>query len=180
MSNYRPITDTWYCVRPKLKGGVKYYGAYPAGFLERARVLMGVHINDPVLHVCSGYAHLYPYEGGYGPNDKRLDLNPACAPDFIQDAREPYPTGFKAIMADPPYSEPDADHYPPGAPRYPRPRMILENALRSLVEGQRVGILHYVAPRPPVDIPCKFIAKITVSLGYDNRDRVFSVYEKRA
>lgn len=180
MSNYRPITDTWYCVRPKLKGGVKYYGAYPAGFLERARVFLGVHIDDPVLHVCSGYAHLYPYEGGYGQNDKRLDLNPACEPDFLQDARDPLPHGFKAMLADPPYSEPDADKYPSGAKLYPRPRLILQNALEALQPGQRVGILHYVSPRPPALMPVKFIASINVKLGYDNRDRVYSVFERLA
>jgi hypothetical protein len=31
--SYRPITDVWILARPK----VKYYGAYPNGFLERAR-----------------------------------------------------------------------------------------------------------------------------------------------
>lgn len=180
MSNYAPITGHIFCVRPKLKGGVKYYGAYPAGFLEKARVFLGVHIDDPVLHICAGYAHLYPYARGFGPNDKRLDLNPECAPDYLQDARDPYPKGFKAILADPPYSEPDAAHYPPGAACYPKPRMILCNALRALEVGQRVGILHYVIPRPPHDIPVKFVAKLNVSLGYDNRDRVYSVFEKVA
>ena len=33
---YRPITDLWFLARPK----VKYYGAYPNGFLERARALL--------------------------------------------------------------------------------------------------------------------------------------------
>lgn len=32
MSSYRPICDLWILARPK----VKYYGAYPNGFLERA------------------------------------------------------------------------------------------------------------------------------------------------
>lgn len=36
--SYRPITDFWILARPK----VKYYGAYPSGFLERARALVGV------------------------------------------------------------------------------------------------------------------------------------------
>ena len=30
--SYRPITDVWILGRPK----VRYYGAYPSGFLERA------------------------------------------------------------------------------------------------------------------------------------------------
>ena len=68
--SYRPICDTWILARSK----VKYYGAYPAGFLERARSQLGVHINDPVLHVCSGKVKDYPYAGGFGPNDKTVDI----------------------------------------------------------------------------------------------------------
>src|SRR4051812_30842491 len=106
--SYRPVTDTWILARAKLKGGVKYYGAYPGGFLERARALLGVTINDPVLHVCSGMVRLYPYKRGFGPNDKTLDLDPACAPDFLQDARQPFPLNgqatWKAVLIDPAYS----------------------------------------------------------------------------
>jgi len=50
----RPIMDMWALARPKLKDGLKYYGAYPAGFLQRARDLIGCSLNDSVLHVCSG------------------------------------------------------------------------------------------------------------------------------
>jgi hypothetical protein len=42
-----------------------------------ARVLIGCGINDPVPHVCGGMARYYPYAGGFGPNDKTLDLDPA-------------------------------------------------------------------------------------------------------
>ncbi len=84
--SYRPVCDTWILARSK----VKYYGAFPSGFLHRARHLLGVHINDPVLFVCGGKVRDYPYRG-FGPKDKTLDLDPACVPDFLQDAREPFP-----------------------------------------------------------------------------------------
>ena len=58
---YRPITDTWILTRAKLKRGHTFYGAYPGGFPERARALLGVTINDPVLHVCGGKIKYYPY-----------------------------------------------------------------------------------------------------------------------
>jgi hypothetical protein len=87
MSNYRPITDVWYLARTK----VKYYGAYPAGFLERARALLGVHITDPVLHVCAGKVRDYPFKNAFGPNDRTLDLDPAVEPNFLRDARDPLP-----------------------------------------------------------------------------------------
>lgn len=176
MSSYRPITDTWFCVRPQLRRGAKYYGAYPTGFLEKARVFMGVHYTDPVLHVCSGLVRLYKFDRAVGPNDKTLDLNPAVRPDFLQDARDPYPRGFKAILADPPYSEDDADHYPPKRERYPSPHSILENGIEAISPGCRVGILHYYAPAPPHGV--RYIAEIDVKLGWNNRTRVFSVYEK--
>lgn len=35
--SFRPIADVWILARPK----VKYYGAYPNGFLERALPLLG-------------------------------------------------------------------------------------------------------------------------------------------
>jgi hypothetical protein len=47
---YRPISDEWILARPRLREGAKLFGAYPGGYLERARALLGVHINDPVLH----------------------------------------------------------------------------------------------------------------------------------
>lgn len=72
MSNYRPITDLWFLGRPK----VKYWGAYPNGFLERARALLGVTPHDAVLHVCGGKARDYPAKPrGFGPNDETLDLD---------------------------------------------------------------------------------------------------------
>ena len=84
--NYRPICDVWILARSK----VRYYGAYPSGFVERGRALLGVTINDAVLHVCAGRVRDYPFRG-VGPNDKTLDIDSIDDPDFIHDAREPLP-----------------------------------------------------------------------------------------
>lgn len=173
-----PIVSHIWCVRAKLKGGIKRYGSYPAGSLEKFRLLMGVHINDPVLHVCGGLVKFYPYDRAFGPNDKTLDLDPSTEPDFLQDAREPYPTGFKAIIADPDYSETDADNRPMGRRTLPKPRLILKLAMDALEMGRRVGILHMITPRPPAGL--LFVAKINVATGFDNRERVYSVFEKVA
>lgn len=173
---YRPITDVWLLARAKLTGGRKFYGAFLGGFGERARALLGVHLDDPVLHVCGGLVRHYPYARAVGPNDRTLDLDPALEPDFLQDAREPYPLGFKAILADPPYSLEDARAYVPGATAYPQPNTIVRNAINALPVGGRVGILHYVWPGPPSN--AKEVAAIAVGTGRNGRARWFVVFEK--
>lgn len=166
----------WFLARAKYKDGTKRYGGYLGGFPERARALLGVTITDPVLHVCGGKARFYPYAGGFGEKDATLDLDPAVEPDYLQDARLPYPTGFRAILADPPYSPDDAQNYPPGMEAYPTPNLILGRSLDVLDKGQRVGIIHYQLPQPGTR--AKFIACVGVVCGFNNRIRVFSVFEK--
>ena len=176
----------WFLARAKLKGGEKYYGAYLGGFPERARALLGCKLNDPVLHVCGGKAKLYPYKRGFGPNDKTLDLDPACNPDFLQDARDSFPWSFNpntdndkiswsGILIDPPYTEADAAHYVPGVEKYPKPNQLVANALEVLPSGGRVGLIHYILPSPK---DCVFVACVGVVCGFNNRIRVYSVFEK--
>src|SRR3990167_8690904 len=152
--SYRPITDVWILARPK----VKYYGAYPNGFLELARALLGVSPFDSVLHVCAGRAADYPAKPrGFGPNDITLDLDASLKPDYVQPATDSIPTllriggerGWKALIADPPYTEADADKYAPGRAAFPGANKILRNMLDVVRDGGRVGMLHYIEPQPP-------------------------------
>lgn len=176
---YRPITDIWILARPRLTGGAKYYGAYPLGFVERARALLGVHIDDPVLHICSGMVRKYPYQRrAIGPNDKTLDLDPNTGPDFCQDARKPYPEGFAAHLADPPYSPDDADHYWPGRNKLPTCHDIARLSIKALGIGRRVGILDFCWARPPKN--AMEVASISVKLGRGMRDRCYTVLERVA
>ncbi len=175
MPSYRPICDTWILARSK----VRYYGAYPAGFLGRARALLGVGPEDCVLHLCSGKVEDYPFEG-FGPFDITLDVNPEGGPDICHDLTAgPIPlepgANLSAVLADPPYTNEDATQY--GSAVRPSARLCLEQGLDVLPVGRKVGILHYVAPRPPKGT--KFVALMTVFVGFDNRGRLFSVYEKR-
>lgn len=186
--SYRPITDVWFLTRAKLKNKVKFYGAYLGGFPERARALLGCRWDEPVLHVCGGMAREYPYQRGFGCNDRTLDLDPECKPDFLQDAREPFPLYvpdsakadetflWSGILIDPPYSEQDATHYKPGPEKYPRPNVLVKNALDVLPPGGRVGLIHYILPSPPPG--SVFVAAVGVLCGYNNRIRVYSVFEK--
>lgn len=178
--SYRPITDMWFLARAKLKGGKKYYGAYLGGFPERARVILGATIFDSVLHLCGGMAEDYPYKRGFGVNDKTLDLDPECEPDFCQDAREPLPLNnghlWDAILIDPPYSEADAEYYLGGSSSYPKPYELVRNALSVIKIGGKVGIIHYQVPKMPSG--AIFVACVGVVCGFQNRIRVFSVFEK--
>jgi hypothetical protein len=188
--SYRPITDLWILARPK----VKYYGAYPNGFLERARALLGITPFDALLHVCGGAARQYPAKPrGFGPSDRTLDLDPALEPDFCQSAVEPLPRygvhvgtprndeplGWPAILADPPYTALDAEKYAPGQKEYPAPNRVLKGMFEAVRLGGRVGMLHNVLPQPPT-VGVRFVACVGVIVGYNNRMRCFSVFEREA
>jgi hypothetical protein len=180
--SYRPVCDTWILARSK----VKYYGAFPSGFLHRARHLLGVPLDSPVLFVCGGKVRDYPFRG-FGPRDLTLDLDPACNPDFLQDAREPFPDGkslgyydstfhWYGVLIDRPYTDADADHYIPGRERLPSANQLVKNAIDILPVGARVGILDYVWPQPPKNATEQ--AVITVVTGRNNRARLFTVFER--
>ena len=64
-----------------------------------------------------------------------------------------------------------------GASVLPSPYVIVKNAIAALELGRRVGILHYFAPQAPRG--SKFVACATVLCGFNNRARLFSVYEKQ-
>jgi hypothetical protein len=179
--SYRPICDVWILARPK----VKFYGAYPNGFLERARALLGVTPFDAVLHVCGGRARDYPAKPrGFGRNDRTLDLDSALKPDYLKAATDPLPLydncvdvpGWPALIADPPYTEDDAAKYAPGRSVFPSANKILRNMLDVVRPGGRVGMLHYVLPQPP-SVGVRFVACVGVIVGFNNRMRVFSVFE---
>lgn len=193
----RPVTDLWICARPK----VKRYGSYPSGFLSRARALLGVQITHPVLHLPGGAIRDYPFYG-LGPNDKTVDLDPSVNPDFCFDVREigvnpgdiyPFPSGMQvdvgpnglqlapyelwsAVLIDLPYTEDDAEEYPPGSSTFPEIGDILKRALTLVPPGGRVGVLDYVCPRPPKD--ALFTALVAVSTGFGQRMRAYSVFER--
>jgi hypothetical protein len=83
-----------------------YYGGYPAGYLKRIKSLFPDKTN--VLHLFSGKVDVELFPG------KRVDINPATEPDYLDDAQ--HLTGvpvedFDLVLADPPYSVEDCDHY---------------------------------------------------------------------
>lgn len=194
--SYRPITDVWILARSK----TKYYGAYPAGFLHRAVQLLGVGADAYVLHVCGGKVREYPFRG-LGKNHRTLDLNPTVKPDYLRDAREPFPfvcldadhddrcsrkTGllhrpWDAVLIDRPYTEEDADKYiaeglGEGHKVLPPANLLIKNAIAVLPIGGRVGILDYVWPQPPKN--AREVAVVAVGTGRNARARWYTVFER--
>jgi hypothetical protein len=171
--SFRPVCDFWILASPK----VHYYGAYPNGFLERARTILGCSTNDSILHVCGGMAKVYPNKKAYGPNDKTLDIDPALQPDFCQDVKKGIPQGdWKAILIDPPYTLDDAKHYSQFNGFLPEPNELVRNAINSVEIGRCVGLLHYIIPACPKN--GKEVALIAVCMGHNNRIRCFSVFRR--
>lgn len=174
--SYRPITDVWILARSK----TRYYGAYPAGFLHRARALLGVSYDQPVLHVCAGKVREYPFRG-MGKHDRTLDLDPKCDPDYLRDARDPFPfpdrlNYWPAILIDRPYSVEEAKHYAAGPSVLPTANELIRNSMAVLPIGGRVGILDWVWPRPTAQ--GREVALIGVAIGRDSRARWYTVIER--
>lgn len=180
--SYRPITDVWILARSK----VKYFGAYPAGFLSRARDLLGVGINDQVLHVCSGKVRDYPFKG-VGQYDVTMDLDDQLRPNFLADASLPASYAraiqecpqIQAVLADPPYTPEFATRYRPGPEFYVGADAIVRNSIDILPIGGRVGILSLGWPRYPKKF-ARQIAVVAVYVGNGNLGRTFAVYERTA
>jgi hypothetical protein len=180
--SFRPITDVWILARSK----VKYFGAYPAGFLSRARDLLGVTIYDQVLHVCGGKVRDYPFRG-FGPLDVTMDLDRALRPDIFADAANPlsyelaiaeHPQ-IQAVLADPPYSPLFARQYAPGEAHFVTADQIVKYSISILPIGGRVGVLSLHWPRYPKKL-ARQVAVVAVYVGNGNLGRTFAVFERIA
>lgn len=198
MSGLRPITDLWLLARPK----VKLYGAYPVGFLPRARPLVGATETDCVLHVCSGLVQQndgrkvggIPLRG-FGPNDLTMDIDLEVGPDFCVDVREldrlqidpvgriygyplPPDVGFsapRAILIDRPYSKAHARHYRCGPDVLPDLKKLVTDSLRIVRPGGCVGVLDFIWPAMGKK-NAKNLAAVAVSTGEGSRVRLFTVW----
>lgn len=103
-----------------------YYGGYPAGYLRRIRALFPD--KQRVLHLFSGRVDLDAFPGD------TVDIDPALSPTFLDDAqtlaRVPL-ADYDLVLADPPYSVEDAEHY--------RTTMIKRNVVLRALAGLRPG-----------------------------------------
>lgn len=114
-----------------------YYGGYPAGYLRRIRALFPD--KRQVLHLFSGRVDLDAFPGD------TVDINPKLKPTYVDDAqtltRVPL-NRYDLVLADPPYSVEDADHYQTTMVK----RNVVMRALQRLPIGAHVVWLDQVLP----------------------------------
>jgi hypothetical protein len=148
----------------------KYYGGYPAGYLRRIKALFPDKKN--VLHLFSGMVDVETYPG------KRVDINPDTNPDYVDDAQslENVPVEeFDLILADPPYSVEDCEHY--------QTTMIKRNKVMKALgakakSGTHVVWLDQVLPMYR-KAEWKVVAYIGMVKSTNHRFRVITIFERR-
>lgn len=156
-------------VRPAFElGRMPEGGGYPVGFVQTAARILGCADVGQILHLCSGSV------GAPLTVDAREQLRPSIVADVrwlpIRPGSQRY------ILADPPYSQDHAEALWSLGKQYPTPTVLLREAAQALAPGGRVGLLHFVVPRMPVDLVRLGVWGVTIGPGY--RIRAFTVAEK--
>lgn len=163
------VVGTWIMGNSyKVQSGL--YGGYPAGYLRRIKALFPD--KSKVLHLFSGKVDLKVFPG------TTVDINPESGADYIDDAQtlEKVPVeDFDLVLADPPYSVEDADHY--------KTTMIKRNVvMRKLGErlksGAHVVWLDQVLPMYRAD-QYDVQAVIGMVKSTNHRFRVITVFGKK-
>src|ERR1700733_13225330 len=115
----------------------EFYGGYPAGYLRRVRALFPD--KKRTLHLFSGRVDLTEFPGD------TVDINPDFNPTYVDDAQTltcvPLES-YDLVLADPPYSVEDADHYQTTMIK----RNVVMRALQRLPLGAHIVWLDQVLP----------------------------------
>jgi len=162
------ICGVWIAgVRVKRKDD--YYGGYPQDYLPRISALFPDKKGREILHLFSGTIE----KGDY----IRVDIDSKVKPDIIGDAEklsEFCPKGISLIIADPPYSEEDAQHY--GRPLVSRNKVVKECA-KVLPKG---GFLVWLDQVVPVYKSSGFtlVGLIGFVLSPNHRVRMVFIFER--
>lgn len=147
----------------------QYYGGYPAGYLKRMKALLPD--KQRTLHLFSGRVDKAVFPG------ETVDSNAALTPDYLDDAHtlEKVPLEkYDLVMADPPYSVEDCEHY--GTPMVKRNKVM--QALGSkLSPGTFVVWLDQVLPMWKKTC-FKLIGVIGMVKSTNHRFRVVCIFEK--
>ncbi len=114
-----------------------YYGGYPAGYLRRVKALFPE--KKRTLHLFSGKVDTQEFPGD------TVDLNSALNPTYVDDAQTLLDVPldrYDLVLADPPYSIEDCEHY--GTSMVSRNKVL--KALQRLPIGAHVVWLDQVLP----------------------------------
>ena len=149
--------------------GVKsgYYGGYPHGYLKRIKALFPD--KKSCLHVFSGKVDQSAWPGD------TVDLNAEMQPTYLDDAQslQNVPLeNYDIIIADPPYSIEDAEHYQPTMVK----RNKVMSALAKVKKGTHVVWLDQVLPMYRKD-EWKIIGVIGMVKSTNHRFRVITIFE---
>lgn len=147
-----------------------FYGGYPATYLRRIKALFPE--KKKILHLFSGRVDLYAFPGD------TVDIDPSLHPTYLDDAQTLTKVpleDYDLVLADPPFSVEDCEHY--------HCTMIKRNTvMRALGErlprGAHVVWLDQVLPMYRKD---QFYreAEIGMTKSTNHRYRVVVVFRKR-
>lgn len=161
------IVGTWIMGNDyRVKSG--YYGGYPAGYLKRIKALFPD--KQRPLHLFSGRV-----DQSLIPGDT-VDINPALEPTYLDDAQtlEKVPLeNYELVLADPPYSIEDCEHY---KTTMVKRNVVLRN-LSRLKSGSHVVWLDQVLPMYRKDT-FKMCAVIGMVKSTNHRFRVTTIFER--
>mgnify|MGYP003388093650 FL=1 len=147
-----------------------YYGGYPAGYLKRIKALFPDKTN--VLHLFSGKVDTEIMSG------TTVDLNSEMKPDILDDAQslENVPVEeFDLILADPPYSIEDSEHY---GPTMVKRNKVMKALGKKAKAGTHVVWLDQVLPMYRKD-EWNIVAVIGMVKSTNHRFRVVTIFKKR-
>lgn len=145
-----------------------YYGGYPHGYLKRVRALFPD--KQKALHLFSGKV-----DTEFFPGDT-VDVNPDLAPTFVDDAQSlaNVPLGnYDIVLADPPYSIEDCEHYGTSMVK----RNSVMKALQGLPVGAHVVWLDQVLPMYRKDT-FRIVGVIGMVKSTNHRFRVITIFER--
>jgi hypothetical protein len=144
------------------------YGGYPHGYLKRIQSLFPD--KQRVLHLFSGQV-----DQSILPGDT-VDINPALNPTYVDDAQrlERVPLAdYDLVLADPPYSVEDAEHYKTTMIK----RNVVMSALAGLSSGAHVVWLDQVLPMYRKDT-FGIEAVIGMVKSTNHRFRVITIFKR--
>lgn len=173
---YPPLhaTDRWiygmWMIGNNYRNKQGYYGEYPPSYLKRILSMFPDIPKDRILHLFSGSLDQEEETG------ITFDINPDLKPHVVGDAHKlsefdlhPY-----LILADPPYTEEDAEHY--GQPMIRR-NTVLKECAKILISGTHLVWLDQVLPmysKKEVNL----VGTIGLIRSTNHRFRVVSIFEK--